>query len=429
MSKIDNAYQYFLATYGKSLGAANRYDTHKRSELRDVYSRMVRVNKNAPLYKIDFTGDVKNFAIDLKEQSRAAQNVVSSLSSDDGNIESVFYKKTAVSSNEGAVKIKYIGGEDVDSGTSFTVGVKKLAKPQVNTGAYLPAQGRDFEEGSYSFDLTSNHKSFEFQFNVNYGDTNNVVQAKIARLVNSSNVGLTASVVRDGKGNAALQLVSKNTGLSEDETELFSIQSGSSWNEVKKLGIANTSQPASNSEFTLNGSEHSSLANTFTINRDFEITLLNTTPADTPARIGFKPNTEAIADSVEDLITSYNGFIAVGEKYRGKHANNQLLNEVHGISRNRASDLSSIGIEENEDGTLTLDRKKLASAVGPGDAKKTFKILNRFKEDLSKEANKTSVNPLNYVDKVTVEYKDPKNVFTAPYASSVYSGLLLDLSL
>jgi flagellar hook-associated protein 2 len=264
---------------------------------------------------------------------------------------------------------------------------------------------------------------------VNYGDTNNVVQAKIARLVNSSNVGLSASVIRDGKGNTALQLVSKNTGLSDDENELFSIQSGSSWNEVKKLGIANTSQSASNSEFTLNGSLHSSLANTFTINRDFEITLLGTTPEDTPARIGFKANTEAIADSVEDLITSYNGFIAVGEKYRGKHANNQLLNEVHGISRNRAEDLSSIGIEENEDGTLTLDRKKLASAVGPADAKRTFKILNRFKEDLSKEANKTSVNPLNYVDKVTVEYKDPKNVFTAPYASSVYSGLLLDLSL
>ena len=109
--------------------------------------------------------------------------------------------------------------------------------------------------------------------------------------------------------------------------------------------------------------------------------------------------------------------------------NNQLLNEVHGISRNRAEDLRGIGIDENEDGTLTLDRKRLASAVGPADAKKTFKILNRFKEDLSREANKTSVNPLNYVDKVTVEYKDPKNVFTAPYASSVYSGLLLDLSL
>ncbi len=428
MAKIDNAYQYFLATYGKSLGA-NRYDSHKSSDLKKVYSRIVKTNRDAPLYKINFDGDVKNFAIDLKEQSRAAQNVVSSLSSDDGNIESVFYKKIATSSNEDAVQIRYIGDDDVDGTTSFTVGVKKLAQPQVNTGSYLAAGGHDFEEGSYSFDLDTNSKSYEFQFNVNYGDTNSAVQSKIARLVNTSNVGLTASVIRNRQNQTALQLVSKATGLSENEQSLFRIQSGSAWNELNTLGIAKISSPASNSSFTLNGTEHQSMSNTFTINRDFEITLAGTTPEDEPARIGFKPNTEAIADSVEELLQSYNGFIAVGQKYSGSHSNTQLLNEVSGIQRNRADDLFGIGIRTNEDGTLFLDRDVLTQSVQGPDAKKTFKILNRFRDELSREANKTSVDPLNYVDKITVEYKNPANTFVSPYASSIYSGLLLDLSL
>ena len=428
MAKIDNAYQYFLSTYGKSLGA-NRYDSHDTSDLKKVYSRIVKANKTAPLYKINFDGDIKNFAIDLKEQSRAAQNVVSSLSPDDGSIESVFYKKIATSSNEDAVQIRYIGDDDVDGSTSFTVGVNRLAQPQVNTGAYLPVGGHDFEEGSYSFDLDTNSKSYEFQFNVNYGDTNSAVQSKIARLVNTSNVGLNATVLRNRKNETALQLVSKATGLSESEQSLFRIQSGSAWNELNTLGIGKISSPAKNSSFTLNGTEHSSLSNTFTINRDFEITLSDTTPEGEPARIGFKANTEAIADSVEDLLTSYNGFIAVGEKYSTSHSNNQLLNEVHGIQRNRAEDLDRIGIRPNEDGTLYLDRETLTAAVSGPDAKKAFSILNRFKDELSREAGKTSVDPLNYVDKITVEYKNPQNTFVSPYASSIYSGLLMDVSL
>ncbi|MEE3481531.1 MAG: flagellar capping protein, partial [Lachnospiraceae bacterium] len=66
MAKIDNAYQYFLTTYGKNLGAS-RYDSHKSDDLKRVYSRIVRTNRDAPVYKINFDGDVKNFAIDLKE--------------------------------------------------------------------------------------------------------------------------------------------------------------------------------------------------------------------------------------------------------------------------------------------------------------------------------------------------------------------------
>ena len=421
-----NVYNYYLSTYGESSGK-DRYDSHKRGELKDVYNRMVKTNKDSPLYKINFDSDATEFAIDLKESARRMQNVVASLTTEDAGIESVFNKRIAQSSDE-AVGVEYIGREDGDVASSFTLGVKALAKPQVNEGNYLVANGRDFQEGSYSFDLATNAHSYEFQFNVSSKDTNRDVQAKISRLINTSDVGLTAQVVDDGN-KSALRVTSRQTGLAENEDYLFNISSGTSWNELQTLGIDRITSPAESSTFTLNGQEHHSLSNTFTINKAFELELRGTTPDDRPARIGFKANTEAIADSVDELLTSYNGFIAVGQKYSTAKGNNQLLNEVRGIGRAFAQELDSVGIAPSVDGTLGLDREKIAQAVTGPDSDKAFISLNKFKEALSREANKTSVNPLNYVDKVTVEYKNPGKNFSAPYAQSVYSGLLVDRAL
>ena len=91
--------------------------------------------------------------------------------------------------------------------------------------------------------------------------------------------------------------------------------------------------------------------------------------------------------------------------------------------------LSDVGISVADDKSLKLDRKAIADAVTGEDSESAFISLNRFKEALSREADKTSINPLNYVDKIPIEYKDPKSTFSAPYASSQYSGLLVDMQL
>ncbi len=419
-----SVYNYYLNAYSAQL-RQNRYDSHKKSELKDVYNRMVRTNKNSPLYKIKFTRDVAEFAIDLKESAHHMQNVVASLSTEDSGIESVFHKKIATSSNTDAVEVTYVGPEDGETNSTFYLGVDKLATPQVNEGNYLPASKRSFEPGSYSFNLQTTAHSYEFQFNVDASDTNKQIQTKIARLVNTSDVGLRAQVM-ENRGMTALRLTSRQTGLAENEEFLFKITTDNSWNELNTLGIANVASEASSSDFKLNGNEHHSLSNNFTINHAFELTLKDTTPEDQPAKIGFKANTEAIADSVEELLTSYNGFIAVGQKYSTKKGNNQLLNEISGLARGFSKELSQVGISVGEDKNLTLDRDTITQAVTGEKSGDTFRFLNRFKESLSREANKTSINPLNYVDKVAVEYKNPGKTWAAPYAASVYAGLLVD---
>ena len=78
MAAIDAIYNYYLSTYGSN--TSNRYDTHKKSELRSVYNNMVKVNKESPLFKvlgID-NGDAFRFAIDVKESSMHLSKVAAS---------------------------------------------------------------------------------------------------------------------------------------------------------------------------------------------------------------------------------------------------------------------------------------------------------------------------------------------------------------
>jgi flagellar hook-associated protein 2 len=424
MSAIDTVYNYYLTTYGKT-NASSRYESHKKSELRDVYNKIVKENKEEPLYKINMTDDVEKFIIDLKESARQTKNVTSFLSGDGEGIEGVFNQKVATSSDEDSVAVTYIGnGENVDASETFKLGVKQLATPQIVMGRFLDNAKRDFEEGNFSFDLDTPSNSYEFQFDIDGSENNLSIQQKIARLVNRSDIGISAEVVDNGDGASALRLVSRQTGLSEGEEYLFKIQSGSSWNEIHTMGLDQITANAGNAVFTLNGNEHSALANTFTINNEFEINLKDVTDGD--ATIGFKANVDSIGDSVEILIGSYNHLLDLGDEYGNANGYNRLSNEVTGIWHTLAEGLTGVGIVEGEDGKLAVDREILAEAVTSDRAEETFGILDGFKNAMSRESDKISMNPVKYIDKRVVEYKNPGKNFSAPYASSTYAGLMIN---
>ena len=126
MAKIDNAYEYYVANYSKS--EVSRYDSHKKSELRKVYNRIVKSNKESPLYKLSNADEAKRFAIDIKENAKSIQNVVAELSEESGSLVSAFQKKVAISSDEDSVAVKYIGDGTEDNQTEqFDIRVNKLA--------------------------------------------------------------------------------------------------------------------------------------------------------------------------------------------------------------------------------------------------------------------------------------------------------------
>ncbi len=429
MAKIDNAYAYYMSTYADK--EVSRYDSHKKSDLRKVYNQIVKTNKESPLYKISNMEEAKKYAIDIKESAKTVRNVVASLSDRYGAFADSFQKKVAVSSYEDKVGVTYIGdGNESNKTDTFQIAVKRLAAPQINTGNYLKDDAHTLRPGSYSFDLNTNSAAYEFQYNVSNEETNLDIIKKLGNLVNTSNLGITAEIQSDGKGSSALALTSVQTGLSDSEESLFSIVPAANAGSIEAmdvLGINQVSQTAHNSSFLLNGIERDSLSNTFTINNVFELSLKDVTK-DQTVTIGFKPNTDAIADNIQTLVDAYNQLLTTAETYATDNASvgNKLQRDMASLSRNYQADLESIGLMADENGTVHIDKEILSKAVDPERAQDTFDTLSRFRDAIGKKAENISINPMNYVNKVVVAYKNPGHNFATPYISSIYSGMMLD---
>lgn len=429
MAKIDAAYSYYLHTYGNS--TVSRYDTHKKSELRNTYNRMVKINKDSPLYKISSSGDAKKFAIDIKENARRIQNVVSSLSEGEDGLASNFQKKIAVSSNEEIATATYVGdNSEAENTDSFSLVVQKLATPQVNYGNFLENDTLDIAPGSYSFDLNTALNSYEFQFNVNDDDNNRSILNKLSRLINGAGIGLRAKLVTNDRDTSALRIESVQTGLEEQDTALFSIYpaaDGNSIQALETLGIGNVAANAENSVFLLNGKEHSSYSNTFTINNAFEVTLHGITEDNTPVIIGFKTNADAIADNVENLVNSYNSMVQTAYTYSDTQPqSHKLLHDIAGVASHFYTDFHSMGLDVSDNGFIDVDRNALTDFITTGNTSHSFLALNNFKDMLKEKASQASLDPMAYVNKIIIAYKNPGHNFAAPYVSSIYSGMMLD---
>lgn len=430
------AYNQLNALYGISMGTSNKYDAHKRSELRSTYNSIVKSNKESPLYKISEGANVKRFAIDIKEQAHTIKNVVASLSENGEGIESTFQKRIATSNDPKVVTAEYVGSGDTvitSENAGFTLEVQQLATPQLNTGHFLRRAGHDFAPGSYGFDLNTNTTSYEFQFNVNDDDTNEEVLNKLRKLINNANIGLQAELISDERGTSkALQIESRQTGLAEGQDSLFEIISHrgkGSQDAMKLLGIDSISSPAENSSFLLNGTRHSSYSNTFTVNNMFSVTLNGVSQPGQAAMVGFKPSADAVADNIERLVSAYNGIINTANRYaNAKESSGNLLSDVSRIAGRFATDFSKIGLNVEEDQSLSVDRAALTDSISTDNTLHTFDVLNRFRDALGKKADQASIDPMNYVSKVIVAYKhpNPEKNFATPYISSMYSGMLVD---
>ena len=184
---LNTVYNHYLTSYAPK--GTTQYDTHKKSELRSIYNSIVKQNKEAPLSIVDTSEAAQRFAVGVKENARELRNTIASLGGLDEN--EMLGKKKASSTNEDIATATYIGESGDDEIPTFELEVTNLAKPQYNTGNYLPKDDIvDMAKDLYSFDIRVNDMSYEFQFNVKPEDTNGSLQKKLANLVNNANISL-----------------------------------------------------------------------------------------------------------------------------------------------------------------------------------------------------------------------------------------------
>lgn len=428
---INNALTYYVSTYNR--GSLSKYDTHKKSELREVYNNMLKINKKSPLYKLASTDTVKQYAIDLKETARQIKYVAANLTDEEGNI-SGSSKKKAISSNNKVAIAKYIGesSDKSDVIDDIELNVMKLASPQVNVGNFLQPDSYGLSKGPYSFDLSIGDYTYEFQFNVKSNDTNLDIQQRLSRLINKSNVGVQAEVIENATGHTALQITSDATGVSSYSNRGLTFAIADTPGEengdaVKFLGLDRVYEEPSNAIFTINGVEKSSASNTISIPDQFEIELVGTSVEGDNTLIGLKPDFDALVENLNEFIETYNGTVDFARnKMSDTYESGQFYRDISNIAKNYKQSLDASGFTVLPDGHLQLEESLLTQAAREGTLTENLSKLNQFKNSLVRKSENIALNPVQYIDKKMIAYPHPTRNMPSPYVTSMYSGFLFN---
>lgn len=428
LSSVYNYYQADLVPRSTS----NKYDSHKKKDLQDIYKSIVKLSKDEPVFLMDRSREVEQYTIHMKENAMLFRNRVASMGGlDEGQM---FNQKTAYSSDpETAEIIDSAAGDTVKDGTEpeeYRLRIEQLAGPQVNAGKFLPEDENNMAEGNYSFDISTMNSNYELQFSISPEDTNRGIQNRLARLINNFNLGLHAQVDNDGMGNSALVIRSNAIGekargghfsISDEDTS----QTGGI---VDYLGIRKVTEEGKNAVYTVNGDRHTASGNDVNIGGFYNVRLKEVTGDDKEITLGIKPDFESVRDNIVSLTGSYNDFVRAAAEYVDQQPRtNLLVSYLKNASAFYTSSLAEMGVNQDEDGTLSVDEEKLGETLKDGNVEDQLGKLKSFARFAMRKAGEVQLNPMDYVDKRIVAYKNPTTAhFANPYITSAYSGMLFN---
>ncbi|MBR5406631.1 MAG: flagellar filament capping protein FliD [Lachnospiraceae bacterium] len=427
LAALNTVYNHYMTTYAPT-GSNSKYDAHKKSELKGVVNSIVKLNKDSPLFLIDNSQATKEFAVNLKESARSLKNTISSLSVESGD--EMLSKKTVMSSNDSLVSASYIGRSSPEEGShEVELTIAQLARGQTNQGFPMPPDEMILPPDTYSFDIRSRDIDYEFQFNINEGDTNRQIEEKLARLITRSNIGIHAETVEDGAGNISLKMTSDDTGVRGDAGLQFIVsddKTSKARGAVRYFGLDNITETPEDAEFTVNGESRSSHTNNVTVDKIYDLTLKGTTEADETVSIGVKTDVESLTDNISHLIMGYNAFMQSAAKYLDSQPQSRaLVREMTGLSSGFGNELESLGLNFGEDGQISLDKNLIQQTANEDDSLTKFDNIRKFANNILDKANSVALDPLKYTDKRIVAYKNPNgHNYASPYITSNYSGMM-----
>lgn len=444
------ALDQYLTTYGSNDSSnsnrkynkrSSRFAMHDSSELQNLYSTIQWKNRFAPLYLTDPTPRSIAYAIHLKESANSLKQTIDSLSDDDD----LFSMKSAYSDNESLASVEYEPDDaEGEVPTDFTLEVENFASPQVNTSKFLKAnQPVSLEPGSYSFDILTNKLHYELQFNVHDGDTNNNLQKKLSRLINNSDIGVSARVV-ESRGLSALEVTSDAYGLPVQGERHFMITDENTTYRngiVDYLGLNKTIKEAANAVYSIDGNEESSYSNSFSVHGAYHVTLhpenfaadtavsdqitaraaaltkaKNAAAQNASAKIGLYPDAESLSNNIETFVESYNHFMNGVINDETEASLTKLLSkDLHKFLDLHSYNLERYGISVNADATLDYQKSDTLTDAA---------AIKGFGSQILRKLNAISLDPMEYIDRRICAYPNPNASYPNPYMTSIYTGML-----
>lgn len=411
---IYNYYQMALPSI-----ANTKYDSHKKSELKNLYKDMVKLNQSKPFYKLSLSKETRNYVIGIKEAAMELKTS-SSFLSEDSDPDS---RKMMVNTDQpGNLSVSLLSDEYESMPTEISMSIDQLAATQRNEGKLVPSNSASVPVGKHYINIEKGGSEYQFEIDTKQGETNLHILRRLATSVNSNDIGVSARVMESGT-SARLQLEAKDSGLGElDQGLQFQVKGPDDAGMVEYFGLNEVTTYPQNARFTLNGTEQTASSNNISINNGIGIELNHVTSEE--AHIKLANDNSALLDDVDDFVHYYNNLVDLAHKVDDNpNGSQKLLRDLGTITRRFRNDLESSGLTLNEDGYLEKDDALLVQSTENGQVQELFQQLSDFKNAVHLATDRITLNPMEYVDKTVVSYPNTQRNFPNPYMPSMYSGM------
>jgi flagellar hook-associated protein 2 len=281
---------------------------------------------------------------------------------------SIFSTCKVSSSDEAAISAVTT---DVSATGGYTISVSNLAMAQSSASVNFDDIA-SVETGTGTITITTGSGD---PVNITIDDSNNTLSG-IRNAINAANAGVTATIINDGSASPYRLLI---TADDAGTANAFAIADNLSGGQA--LGIVEM-QAAEDAQLVVNGVAITKSTNTVSDVIDgVTLTLKQETASD--VRIDLETDTDAIVDSLKELVNAYNSvssFINAQFKYNAttesagvlsgdstlrsiqSNLQNQILQSVQNQYTNFGV-TSQIGLSFNRDGGLELDETKFRDAL------------------------------------------------------------------
>ena len=338
-------------------------------------------------------GDALKYVNNIKAASKNLSNSIKDLSG------AAFMKKTPTSSDPEAMTVNYFGTKP-DSIKQMTVNIEQTAAGQSNEGTSLKANDSFGSSGANKFSINIGGKTTELSVNVAAGDTNNVVQQKMADAINKAGIGVKATVEKDDKnGTSTLKLESAGTGNNDNNKFTVTDINGTL---AAQTGVNQVTREARDAIYSVDGgAKRTSQSNIVDLGNGLSVTFNKA--SDKEITISSNKDTGYAKSAVEGLVKSYNDLYSEAAQKTNDPKAQKLATKMVNTSKTYFNTLSSIGIGFDGDGKMTLDTKRLDAAAQNGNLENFF-TQNAgknygFTNQLARLADNVSQNTSNYVSK------------------------------
>lgn len=416
--RIDgNIYNYLSSQFSPK----KRNNTHKSSELKELYNSMARYNKSSPLFLLSLSESKQEHIINIKEAAVTLRDVTDNFSDTKS---SLYSKRMLRSDNEAAITGAFRTQNYDSLPDELNIRLNSLATEQVNIGNYINSGKSDLAPGDYSFTLNTAESDSRFVVPVSAEDTNLDIQKKVVQYINNRDLSVTASVITEGS-DSAIMLSSIGTGVPNTTDGLhFSVKSDSDGRAlIDMLGLNQVSSYPANSEFYINEELHTSSSNHISINQIIELDFH--APSKEPVKISFTPDTDMVMNQVNMFVDAYNSLVDLSDAEKSTNVGSRnLFRDISSIVDKHKDELEAAGLLIDESNHITKNESLLANSVSSGSFADLFNDISSFKDDINGATKRLTLDPMAYINKLLVTYPNTRNKFGASYTQSLYSGLM-----